>query len=488
MTTTDATPGFNTRIPTSIMTPDVVDTRIGRLEFFDGFPTEQTARTVLDHLDFVRGVQVFLDFISAASMEAIRRGLASIGVTAPHHLLIFDHLMDSNPLFLTGNTDTVYALAILDLAADGPTVVEIPPGCGPGTVDDAFFRFVIDMGFPGPDRGQGGKYLIVPDGYEGEVPDGYFVGRSPSRINLLVLRGLLVDGRPDVPTRTFREGLKVYPLAAAAEPPAMQFTSGSGRTFNTIHANNAEFYAEVAQVIEREPVDLIDPELRGLAAGIGMRKGQPFAPDARMRAILDEAAAVGNATARALAFRTRDPEAYLYPGRYWKAGFIGGDYRWLIDDGVGGRNLDSRSTFFYQATVNTPAMALRMPGRGSQYALLNQDSSGAYLDGGRRYRLRIPGDVPAKDFWSVVVYDPQTRSELQTAQPYPSKNSRRDTLAQNPDGSVDLLFGPTEPDADGLNWIQTVPGKGWFLILRLYGPLEPWFERTWSPDDVEHLG
>ena len=479
------TPGYNQSIPTQIMTPDRVDTRIGQLEFFDGFPTDATTRTVFDHLDFLRGVQVFLDFIPAASLEAVRRGVASVGVTASHQILIFDGLMDSNPLFLTGNTDTVYALGILDLLTDGPTVVEIPPGCGPGTVDDAFFRFVIDMGLPGPDRGRGGKYLIVPTDYEGDIPDGYFVGRSPSRINLLILRGLLVDGRPEAPTRTFKEGLKVYPLAAADSPPVMEFVSGSGTAFNTIHANDGEFYREVAEVIGREPVELIDPELRGLATAIGLRKGRPFSPDERMRTILDEAAAVGNATARALAFRTRDPEAYLYPGRWWKAGFIGGDYRWLIDDGAGGRNLDSRSTFFYQATVNTPAMALRMPGRGSQYGLLNQDSTGAVLDGSKAYRLNIPADVPAKDFWSAVVYDPQTRSELQTPQPYPSKNSRRDALATNPDGSIDLYFGPTAPQGQEANWTQTVSGKGWFLILRLYGPLEPWFEKAWRPGDAE---
>ena len=302
---------------------------------------------------------------------------------------------------------------------------------------------------------------------------------------MLILRGLLVDGRPEAPTRTFKEGLKVYPLSAADNPPVMEFVSGSGKSFNTIHANDAEFYEEVAEVIEREPVDLIDPELRGLATSIGLQKGRAFSPDERMRAILDEAAAVGNATASALAFRTRDPEAYLYPGRWWKAGFIGGDYRWLIDEGAGGRNLDSRSTFFYQATVNTPAMALRMPGRGSQYALLNQDGAGAFLDGAKAYRLHMPADVPAKDFWSAVVYDPQTRSELQTPQPYPSKNSRRDTLVTNPDGSIDLYFGPTAPQGLEANWTQTVAGKGWFLILRLYGPLEPWFERAWRPGDAE---
>ena len=139
------------------------------------------------------------------------------------------------------------------------------------------------------------------------------------------------------------------------------------------------------------------------------------------------------------------------------------------------------------ATVNTPAMAMKMIGLGSQYAVLNVDSNGEVLDGSKNYRLRIPADVPAKDFWSVVVYDPQTRSELQTSQPYPSKNSRRDALLINPDGSVDLYFGPSAPDGQQANWTRTVPGKGWFIVLRLYGPLEPWFDKTWRPGEAEPL-
>lgn len=483
----EATPGFNNTIPAEIMTPDAVETRIGRLEFFDGFPTAATTRTVYDNLDFLRGVEVFLNFIPMASLEGARRGLAAMGATSPNKVVIFDELMDSNPLFLTGNTDTVYALTVFDLAADGPTVVEVPPGCGPGTVNDAYFRFVIDMGAPGPDRGRGGKYLIVPNDYDGEIPDGYFAGRSSSSVNVLVLRGLLVDGKPDVPTRTFKDGLRIYPLSQAANPPAMEFISGSGEEFNTIHANDFSFYAEIAEVIERESIDFLDPELRGQAAAIGIRKNRPFAPDSRMTAILQEAAAVGNATARAVAFQPRDPEAFLYENSGWTTGFVGGDYQWLDEGGTGGRNLDARTRFFYMATVNTPAMALKMIGLGSQYAVVNCDSNGDVFDGAKTYRLRIPAEVPAKDFWSVVVYDPQTRSELQTSQPFPSKNSRRDVLQANPDGSVDLCFGPTSPDGREANWTQTVPGKGWFAVLRLYGPLEPWFDKSWQPGEVEPL-
>lgn len=481
------TPGYNTSIPEKIMTPDKVETRLGTLEFFDGLPSKDTVQKVYDNLDFMRGVEVFLNGIPATSIEGMHQGMVDMGAAQSNQVVIMDKLMDSNPLFLTGNTDTVYASAILDLKSEGPTVVEIPAGSGPGTVNDAWFRFVIDMGAPGPDRGQGGKYLILPPDYEGETPDGCFTAQSTSYINWLILRGFLVDGKPDAAATMFRTGLKIYPLAAASNPPEMEFVSGSEVAFNTIHANNYEFYEELNTVIQREPVSMLDPELRGLIASIGIQKGKPFAPDARMQALLTDAVAVGNATARSLAFQSQTPGAYVYEGSQWKNAFIGGDYQWLIDGGAGGRNLDARTIFFYLATVNTPAMALKMIGRGSQYAWANQDRDGNYLYGAKTYKLNIPGNVPAQDFWSVVAYDPQTRSELQTGQPFPSRNSKRDSLNTNPDGSIDLYFGPEAPAGQEDNWIQTAPGKGWFVILRLYGPLEAWFDQTWRPGEIEEI-
>lgn len=184
------------------------------------------------------------------------------GILASNKVVIFDDLIDSNSLFLTANTDTVYALAVLELDRDGATVIEIPAGCGPGTVDDAWFRFVVDMGAPGPDRGEGGKYLILPPGFDGPVPDGYFTAQSPSYTNFLALRGFLVDGSTDATTRMFRDGVKIYPLDRRDDPPAMEFINRSSQVFNTIHANNVEFYDELHTVIDREPVELIDPETR----------------------------------------------------------------------------------------------------------------------------------------------------------------------------------------------------------------------------------
>ncbi|WP_152650513.1 DUF1254 domain-containing protein [Demequina aurantiaca] len=488
MATDEIPTGYNTPVPSKILTPDRVSSRLGPLDFTDGVPSAQTAQKLFDNLDHLRAVEVFLNCVPAASIEALRLGFADVGVDACHKMLIMDTLLNSEPLFLTGNADTVYCGGFLDLEKDGPTVVEIPPGCGPGTVNDAWFRFVIDMGGPGPDRGQGGKYLILPPGYEGDVPDGYFVARSRSFSNWIILRGFLVDGKPDASATMFKEGVKIYPLSHADHQPPMEFHTAEGRLFNTVHANDASYYEELAPVIHREPIDMIDPETRGLLAAIGIHKDRPFEPDERMKAILVDAAAVANATARALYFRWRTGEARIYDDRSWHTYFIGGDYQWLRDEGRGGRYMDARTFFFYMATVNTPAMALKIVGAGSQYAGADVDAAGDFLEGSGRYRLNLPAGVPAKNFWSICVYDPQTRSELQTGQRFPSLNNTRDPLQANGDGSIDILFGPDEPTELSTNWIQTVPGKGWFVVLRLYGPLDGWFDQTWRPGDVECIG
>jgi hypothetical protein len=487
----DKTARFNQKIPEKIMTPDKVETRFGTLNFVDGVPTIETTEKLYNNLDYLRGVEVFLNFVPATNLEGMRLGNIERGATKSHQAVILDQLADSNPLWLTANTDVVYLSAFLDLKADGPTVIEIPPGCGPTTVDDAYFRYVADMGAPGPDAGKGGKYLIVPDWYKGELPkdkkDGgeYYISRSPSQVNWLIARGFLKDGKPDAPSKLFREGIKIYSLSKAANPPQMEFFNASKVAYNTIHANNVEFFEELDQVIQREPLEVFDPELRGLAASIGIVKGRKFAPDERMKKILTDAVAVGNATARAITFRNRDPRAPIYPNSRWVTGFIAGDYRWLGGDETAGRDLDARTYFFYMATVNTPVMAARIPGKGAQYACNMLDQAGNPYDGAKNYKVNIPANVPAADFWSFVIYDPQTRSELQTSQTYPSKNSKRDKLITNADGSVDLYFGPKAPAGKEANWTATVPGKGWFSVLRLYGPLDPWFDKQWKPGEIE---
>jgi hypothetical protein len=354
-----------------------------------------------------------------------------------------------------------------------------------GVIDDAWERYVTDVGHVGPDEGRGGKYLLLPPGYTGDVPAGYFVARSRTYGQLMFFRGFIENGDLRPAIENAKAHFRVYPLARAADPPAMRFVDISGVTFNTIHANDASFFDEVARVVHDEPLEAVDPETRGLLAAIGIRRDRPFAPDERMRRILSEAAAVGNATARAITFRPRDPEAYLYPGSAWKTLFIGNDYR-FSPGGV--LDLDAKTMYFYLATANSPVWIEKMVGRSSKYAMADRDAAGLDLDGGRHYRLRLPPNVPVNNFWSLLVYDPQTRSMLQTDQRFPSTGSQKEGLLVDPDGSVDLFFGPTPPAGKEANWLQTVPGKGWWLMLRLYGPLEPWFDKTWRPGEIELLG
>jgi len=471
---------MTTDIPAGILTPNTVETRLGTLRFFDGFPDEATVQTVYDNLDFQRAVQAFLTTLPAASLYATRTSFRTFGPDN-RTVLIDETLQDSHTLMLTANTETIYHFVWLD-TKEGPLVIEIPPRVL-GLVNDFWCRYVADVGNAGPDKGQGGKYLLLPPGYTGAVPGGYFVARSRTYGNWFCFRGFKVNGDLRPAVESTKQHFRVYPLDCAANPPAMTFVNISGAAFNTIHSNDVSFFDEVAPVVQEEPLDALDSETRGLLASIGIQKGKAFAPDARMQGILVEAAAVGNATARALVFGPRDPTAYYYPHSAWQVPYIG-SYE-FSPGGV--LNPDARTLFFYIGLGVTPAMAVKMVGIGSQYAFAVRDAAGQYLDGTKTYRLHLPPNIPAKDFWSLLVYDPQTRSMLQTDQQLPSISSQKEGIGINPDTSVDVYFGPEPPAGKEANWVQTLPGKGWWVALRLYGPLEPWFDKTWRPGEIERL-
>jgi hypothetical protein len=476
---TDTVLRMATEIPASITTPDSIETRLGTLRFFDGLPDKETVQTVYENLDFQRGVQAFLAALPAASLSATRTGIRTFGPDN-QTMLITESLMDSHTLIRTANTETVYTIGWLDTHG-GPLVLEVPPHML-GFIDDFWERYVGDIGNAGPDKGQGGKYLLLPPDYTGDVPKGYFVLRSRTYGNLLGVRAFVVGGDVRAATDSVKGGLRIYPLAEAAAPPPMRFVDISGAAFNTIHANDASFFDEVVPVVQEEPLEATDPEIRGLLAAIGIQKGKPFAPDDRMRRILAEGAAVGNATARALVFSVRNQAAFDYPNSAWQMVWIGNDYQ-FSPGGV--LDLDARSLYFYMGLGISPAMATKMVGVGSQYAMAYRDTAGQYLDGAKSYRLHLPGPIPAKDFWSILVYDPQTRSMLQTDQQFPSVSSQKPDIAINPDTSADVYFGPEPPAGKESNWIQTIPGKGYFVALRLYGPLEPWFDKSWRPGEIE---
>ena len=471
---------MSTPIPADITTPDTVESRIGTLKFHDGFPTDETVQKVYDNLAFQRGVSVFLSATGGSSTEGLRQGLASIGVNNNQTVALFEDLMDSKSLFLTPNTESIYSVMWVDVK-DGPVVLETPPDVL-GIIDDHWFHYVADFGRVGPDKGQGGKFLLVPPGYKGDIPPGYFVYHTKTYGHLVFWRGFIKDGSTASAVEATKKYTRIYSLKDAANPPPMKFIKASGKHFNTIGAGTYKFYEDINHIVQYEPNDAFSPVILGQLAALGIEKGKPFKPDARMKKILTEAAAVGDATARALVFKYPEDIAY-YPGSAWVQGFVGDNYKFQSQPGVD--NTDALVHMLFYATGVTPAMSLKILGKGSQYAIAFVDSNGKPMDGSKTYKVHLPPNVPAKDFWSFVVYDNQTRSMLQTDQQYPSIGSEKKGIVSNPDGSFDIWFAPTAPKGHEANWVQTVPGKGWSTALRLYGPEEAWFDKTWRPGEIE---
>lgn len=473
-------PEYSAEVPESITVPNSTDTRLGTLEYFDGLPSPETAAIAYDALNLARGMQVFLDGMPAASTYAMCEGLNSVGVD---HLSvgIFNDLYNARSLLLTPNTTTIYMFNCTDLS-QGPVVLEVPAGLL-GLMDDVYMRYITDIGNAGPDKGEGGKFLIVPPGYEGELPaDGYFIVKPSSNMNWIALRGFY--GADGIAARTaeLKDTVRIYPWAKQDNPPETNFVDLTDIQFNTIHSNDFSFFEEMKAVVDSEVEGALPNELMGALFSLGIRKGEPFEPDSSLRNTLTEAVALGTAAARSLVYAPRSRAPFYYDDGYWKTAFVGGSYDFQLGDV---KLLDARSLFHYYATGITPAMVAKNVGVGSQYALSNRDSEGNYLDGGKTYSVTLPPNVPINNYWSFVVYDTQTRSLLETDQKLAGVDSNQPSLMANEDGSYTVWFGPEAPEGREGNWIQTMPGKSWSTVLRLYGPMEPWFDGTWRPGEIE---
>jgi hypothetical protein len=472
---------MTTSIPSAYTAADKVESSMGTLNYFDGVPTAETVTNVYDYLDRSRAVNVYLNSIPALSVNALRDGQAAAGCATSNQICIWDTLMDSTTVLLTGNTSTMYAVGFLDLAKDGPTVIDLPPKML-GILDDMAFQYMVDLGVAGPDKGKGGKFLVLPPGYEGEVPEGYFVVRSKTNGVWLFMRGYLDKGIK-VASENIRNNLKVYPLAKASNQPKMEFTNVSGKTMHMIVPNDYSAFEKLHALIQIEPEEYLGKEAKGMMAAIGIEKGKPFEPDERMKKILEDASNIGNAAARAISYYPRDPGNLTYKdSKSWVTAYADKDTTFTRD---GAYRLDPRVLFHFGYICVSPAMAMTVPGKGSDYSMGMLDSNGNIFDGSKTYKLHIPPNPPAKDFWAITMYDTQTRSQLQTDQQFPTKGSQDEGIKTNPDGSMDIYFSPTAPKGMESNWLQTIPGKSWFIALRIYGPEQPWIDQTWKPGEIE---
>lgn len=448
-----------------------------------GFPSAEDAQRGYDEADLNRAIGAYKFFYPTVVGAAILKGNESVGLVTNK---VFG-IMDSNPrqVVYTTNADTPYGPLQLDLSI-GPMVVELPPGPLIVCSIDINQRWVADMGLPGPDEGKGGKHLLVPPGYQGPVPAaGYYVHPASSNRQIVGIRSLPVNG--DVPGAKARlKTVKIYPLDSATawtEPTWIDITEKEQDGTPIQYENKFKYWEVLKETIDAEPPFEGYHNEYGDLAALGIEKGKPFAPDDRMKGILEKAAKLGIAQMRAQSFADRRPDRFPWPDRKWEwAGlrYEDGDFNtaYYLDT-------TAREKWFYQAIGASPAMFRRDTKAGSLYWLGHRDNTGAYLDGGKSYKLSVPLPVPGKLFWSVTVYDSATRSQIKTDQMKAALRSLQELRNLGDAKSVDLYFGPSAPAGKEDRWIQTSPGKGWFTYFRIYGPEQAAFDKSWKPGDFE---
>jgi hypothetical protein len=387
----------------------------------------------------------------------------------------------------TPNSDTPYAWVPLDLRA-GPITVELPEGPLIGAANDLNFRWVFDMGLPGPDAGKGGKHLLLPPDFKGEVPARYYTGKSTTNRVFLVIRSLPIGG--DIKAAIERiETVKIQPLSPPADWKPPTWTNVTEKSFDATPLKwekNLKFWEVLHRIIDTEPAYEPFRNYYGELAVLGIVKGKPFAPDERMKKILEKAARMANDQMRVQSLADRRPDRIVWPDRK--------SWEWATLRPENGTfdaptyvDLDAREKWFWQATFESPAMFRRKAGGGSVYWFAARDKTGVFVDGGKTYKLTVPQPVPAGLFWSVTVYDPDTRSEIQTDQGKAALRSLFELKDKAGEKTADLYFGPTAPAGKEGQWIKTIPDKGWFVYFRIYGPKQAAFDGSWKPGDFEEV-
>lgn len=443
------------------------------------------AEALRDELFYQRAVHAYMTMLPALNVIGMRDGSEAAFGAGYNVLPIWKDRMDSRAWVPTPNADVIYSMSYLDLKETGPLVIAAPPNVI-GMFTDFFQRTITDVGAIGPDRARGGLYLLLPPGYDGERPKGYFTFESPTYNVFLFFRTVMkkgADGADPAPAVALAEQTRIYPLwAMEKDVKPMEFPNGSGKRINMMYPVDNSYWTKLKEFVDYEPVSAIDPELRGVLASIGIIKGQPFAPTEKQKELLQKA--VETAPKMILALRQLgrpDGRNLYYKDRQYENVWAGGTSEWLQESYL---DVNQRATYFQVAYSSAPAMVMRTLDAGSKYPVAMRDADGNFLNGSNSYRLHLPPDPPAALFWAVTAYNITDGTMPETPQLLPSINGLG-KFATNADGSIDLWFGPEKPaDAPETNWIQTVKGRDFLVALRLYGTGVEFFDQTWKPDDV----
>ncbi|MGB8289900.1 DUF1254 domain-containing protein [Rhizobium ruizarguesonis] len=477
--------------------------KLANLPFVENRPTKETAQTLRDELLFQRATQIYLWALPLINTLGMQVGSEKTFGAGYNVLPIWKQRLDAKTLVTTPNSDVLYAMSYVDLGKDGPLVMEAPTGLQ-GILDDYWQRpipvdghggkFAGDVGLAGPDGGKGGKFLMLPPGYNGAVPKGYYVYRSATNNVFIFLRGFYEDPKNLTPAAEHLQKTKIYPLNGAAGAKPMKYPDASGVPVDMLPISDGSVFDQLKRLVDSEGDNLAGPDWLGMLAAIGIVKGQPFNPDAQTREILHRAAKTGYKMSRVIGFEeTVSGRSFReYPDRQWLNPIADGtpanpggpfDLNWHRKDG-NYLDLNTRIWFFTDYYSLSPGMLSQNPGKGAKYVIGFTDSTGTPLSGGSSYKINLPPNVPAANFWSVTLYEAENASGLANGQPFPSLGSR-DKPAENADGSTTLYLGPKAPAGEEGNWLATVPGRGFFAILRLYGPTEAALDKRWKPGDIE---
>ncbi|RDH74223.1 DUF1254 domain-containing protein [Mycolicibacterium moriokaense] len=472
---------------------------LANLAFDGGYPSDDAARALDEELYFQRAVQVYLWALPAVNMYAMKKGLGDVAGYGYHVMSVYEKRLKPNTIITTPNSDVIYGLAFADLSATGPLVVEAPPKLQ-GLMDDFWHRPLIgpniggmqyrgDIGIPGPDKGRGGKYLVVPEGQQVDTDDKYFVYTSPTNGVFIFLRGFFTSVDDLSPGVASVEGITIRPLNGVAEP--MQFPHVSDIPANALFPGDGSYFDVLDEMIQGERIDAVDPYMHGMLAALGIVKGAEFAPAARQRELLDLGAQTAWKMAKNIAAHfDAEADGLWWDDRHWVAHAkteLDDFMHTLLDEQfrdrtTGHTDVNAKAHMFVNAYSVSTGMISSVVGLGAKYCAAYKDSSGEYLRGEHTYRIDMPADPPANILWSLTIYDAETAAGVAAdGQVYPSLNSMND-LAYNDDGTVTFHVGPQRPDG-ARNWLKTVPGRGWFSLIRWYGPTKEFFDRKYKPGD-----
>ena len=454
------------------------------LPFEQDYPSKAAADRLHDEMLFHRSTQVVLWSMPAMTLWSMKKGSEAQFGEGSNVFPIWKDRLSAETLVSTPNSDVIYGMGYLDLKKDGATVIEVPPKLQ-GILDDFWHRPLTDVGYVGPDKGEGGKYLILPPDYEGKLSKrGYYTFKSPTYNVFVFWRAFRDENGDSKEAVSLMEKTKIYPLSQKENPPKMLFPNGTGQPADMLYPMDYSYFEGLAEFVQEEAVDSEDWSMRGMMASLGIVKDKPFKPDAHMKEILTAGAEVAMKMAQALRFGDKLPDTKYWPDRQWHNVLNVLNVEFKTDSYI---NIDARVGMFKIGYSISPAMVMNMVGKGSKYPFAYRDSEGDYLLGGIAYKLHFPPDIPAANFWSITLYNAKNASGVKNGQPYPSLSSL-DKLKYNLDGSIDLYFGPILPDgAPKSNYLRTVAGKGWFTLLRLYSPTQPFFDQTWRPGDFEKI-